>query len=157
MHPTRIFKTGTELLKAWNDYKADRDAESKKWVKVQYVGKDGDRVEDAPPMPYDIDGFYSWYFNKYGKHIHQYFERTDEYGDDFLGIVTHIRAERNDNIKTGTLLGFFNASMGNRIAGLADKTENININHNTNILNIDPLDDSADNSIKEDSSTKETN
>jgi hypothetical protein len=144
-HPTRIFKDPNELLNAWNDYKAHRDSEAEKWVKVQYVGKDGERVEDKPPMPYDIDGFFAWYYNKYGKYIHQYFDLTDKVYPDFVGIVTHIKAERNDNIKTGTLLGFFNASMGNRIAGLADKTENINTNTNISILNIDPLDDSADN------------
>ncbi len=40
--------------------------------------------------------------------------------------------------------------------GMTDRLQTENINHNTNILNIDPLDDSADNRIKEDSSTKET-
>jgi len=131
MHPTRIFKHPDELKKAWEDYKTERDLEAKKWAKIQYVGKDGYRVEDYPPMPYDMDGFYAWYSNKYGKTIHQYFERTDEYEPEFLGIVTHIRAERNNNIKTGTLLGFYNSSMGNRIVGLTEKTENKN--ENTNI------------------------
>jgi hypothetical protein len=123
MHPTRIFKSPDELLKAWEGYKVHKDAEGKKWAKVQYVGKDGVRVEDNPPMPYDMDGFFTWYKNTHGRQIHQYFDGTYDYGDDFLGIVTHIIAERNDNIRTGTLLGFFNASMGNRIVGLSEKTE----------------------------------
>ena len=144
MHPTRIFKTPGDLLKAWEEYKRYRDIEATKWAKVQYVGKDGNRVTDNPPMPYDLDGFIVWYKNKYGKTIHQYFERTVEYEDEFLGIVTHIKSERNDNIKTGTLLGFFNASMGNRIVGLADKTDNNNTNTNISILNIDPLDKPMD-------------
>jgi hypothetical protein len=55
-----------------------------------------------------------------------------------LGIVTHIYAERNDNIKTGTLLGFFNSNMGNRIVGLAEQTKS-DVTANVNILNIDPL------------------
>ena len=74
-------------------------------------------------MPYDIDGFFAWYYNEHGRFIHQYFDGTYNYGDEFLGIVTHITAERNDSIKTGTLLGHFNASMGNRIVGLTDKKE----------------------------------
>lgn len=131
MHPTRIFKTPEELKQAWEEYKADRDAEAKKWAKIQYVGKDGNRVEDYPPMPYDLDGFVSWYHTKYKHFIHQYFKNTDSYEPEFLPIVTHIRAERNDNIKTGTLLGFYNSSMGNRIVGLTEKTENKN--ENTNI------------------------
>jgi hypothetical protein len=144
MHPTRIFKTPEDLLKSWEEYKSDRDNQASKWEKVQYVGKDGERVTDKPPMPYDLDGFVSWYKNKYGHYIHQYFKRTEEYSEDFLPIVTHILSERNDNIKTGTLLGFFNSSMGNRIVGLAEKTENKNTEV-VKILNIDPLDDSTDN------------
>lgn len=131
MHPTRIFKKAEDLLKAWNEYKSERDAEAKKWAKIQYVGKDGRRVEDYPPMPYDLDGFCSWYYNKKGHYIHQYFKNTKAYEDDFLPIVTHIISERDASIKTGTLLGFYNASMGNRIVGLSEKTDNKN--ENTNI------------------------
>ena len=120
----RTFKTPNDLLKAWNDYKEYRDSQADKWLKIQYVGKDGERVTDKPTMPYDLDGFFSWYYNTYGKWIHQYFDGTHDYGEDYLGIVTHIVAERNDNIKTGALLGHFNATTSNRITGLADKTEN---------------------------------
>lgn len=144
MHPTRIFKTSDELLMAWEEYKQHRNIEATKWAKVQYVGKDGNRVTDNPPMPYDLDGFVSWYYIKYKHFIHQYLEKPELYGDEFLGIVTHIKSERNDSIKTGTLLGFFNASMGNRIVGLADKTDNNNTNTNISILNIDPIDKPMD-------------
>ena len=123
IHPTRIFKTPKQLKDAWDMYKKHRDEESVKWGKVQYVGRNGERVVDFPPMPYDLDGFFAWYKNKYDKFIHQYFDGTYDYGDDFLGIVTHITSERNDSIKTGTLLGFFNSSMGNRIVGLPDKNK----------------------------------
>ena len=122
-YDNRIFKSPDELLQAWEEYKSYRDETASKWAKVQYVGKEGKRVTDNPPMPYDIDGFYAWYKNTKGRYIHQYFEKVETNYPEFLGIVTHILAERNDNIKTGTLLGFFNASMGNRITGLADKQE----------------------------------
>jgi hypothetical protein len=137
-HPTRVFKKGQELKDAWEEFKQHKDSEAIKWAKIQYVGKDGNRVEDKPPMPYDLDGFFAWYHNKYGHFIHQYFEQTDKYEPEFLGIVTHIYAERNDNIKTGTLLGFFNSNMGNRIVGLAEQTKS-DVTANVNILNIDPL------------------
>lgn len=153
MHPTRIFKTPEELLKAWEDYKAAKDKEASKWEKVQYVGKDGIRVTDKPPMPYDLDGFVAWYYRTYKKFIHQYFKQTDEYEPGFLPIVTHIISERNECIKTGTLTGHFNSSMGNRIVGLADKSE-VKSQQAISILNIDPLDssnDSANNSPQKDS------
>ena len=144
MHPTRIFKKPEELGRVWEEYKEDMDKEALKWTKVQYVGKDGERVTDNPPMPYDMDGFAAWHKNKYNKVIHQYIENQNGLYDDFVGIVTHMKTERNANIKTGVLLGFFNASMGNRIVGLAERNET-NVNANVNILNLDPLDDSTDN------------
>lgn len=139
MHPTRIFKTPEELLKAWEDYKVYKDSQASKWENVQYVGKDGNRVTDKPPMPYDLDGFVSWYYRTYKHFIHQYFEDTESYGDGFLGIVTHIKSERNDNIKTGTLLGHFNSAIGIRIVGLADKSE-VNTSSSV-VLSLDPLKD----------------
>jgi len=140
IHPTRIFKTPQELLNAWQEYKKDVDEEASKWSKVQYVGRDGERVTDNPPMPYDLDGFFAWYLNKYGQYIHQYLKQPESYGDDFLSTVTHIKAERDNNIKTGVLTGHFNASMGNRIVGLADKQET-STTANVKLLNINPLGD----------------
>jgi hypothetical protein len=61
MHPTRIFKTPEELEKAWEDYKKFTTQEAKKWPKVQYVGKDGYRVEDYPMLPISTDGFIVWF------------------------------------------------------------------------------------------------
>jgi len=122
-HPTRIFQAPEDLFNAWKEYKDFKNQEASKWEKVQYVGKDGDRRTDKPAMPITIDGFIAWYYNTNGQFIHQYIENSDGLYDKFMGIVTHIRAERNDNIKTGVLTGHFNASMGNRIVGLADKQE----------------------------------
>ena len=52
MHPTRIFKTPEELEKVWNEYKEDLKQKEQDWQKVQYVGKDGDRVTDPVKLPY---------------------------------------------------------------------------------------------------------
>lgn len=136
-HPARIFKNPEELLQAWDEYKLDVDLHAKKWAKVQYVGKDGERKEDNPPMPYVLDGFFSWFYRKKGRFIHQYFKRTEELFPEFLPIVTHIENERNENIQTGVLTGHFNSNLGTRIVGAIDKQE-------TEIkggLNIPPLPD----------------
>jgi hypothetical protein len=53
-HPTRIFKTSEELLKVWNEYKEDVEEQECKWQKVQYVGKDGERVSDPVKIPYIV-------------------------------------------------------------------------------------------------------
>lgn len=135
IHPTRIFNKPEELLKAWNEYKKERDKEAKEWETVNYVGKDGKRVVDYPKMPYLIDGFLTWFYEKNNQFIHQYIKNKDNLYDDFVPIVTHMKTERNNSIKTGTLLGKYNASMGNRIVGLADTTKT-EVSVNSNIPDI---------------------
>lgn len=123
IHPTRIFKKPEELLKVWNQYKEYLKEQAKNWPKVQYVGRDGKRVEDFSVMPLTIDGFCSWYFEKFGKHIHQYLENKDGVYDDFVGISTHIRMDRNSNLLIGGLLGVYNSNLTGRITGVVDKQE----------------------------------
>ena len=143
MHPTRIFKSPEELLNAWVMYKCSLDEEGKKWPKVQYVGKEGDRVEDYPKLPLTLEGFEVWCYENYGC-VGQYFDNKDNLYGDFVAICSRIRREiRYDQI-TGGLLGAYNASITQRLNGLKELTDNANT-HNVNILNIDPLDDSTDN------------
>jgi hypothetical protein len=57
MHPTRIFKTPEELEQAFEQYKESLKEEAKQWLKIQYVGKDGERVADPQKVPYTLEGF----------------------------------------------------------------------------------------------------
>lgn len=123
VHKNRVFKNPNDLLDAWNEYKDYRKEEAKQWPKVQYVGRDGQRVEDYPVMPLDLKGFYAFYYNKYGKHIHQYFENFQGYYDEFLGICTHVENERDNSLRTGSLLGFYKENMAARITGDKDNQD----------------------------------
>jgi hypothetical protein len=123
IHPTRIFKTDIELLDSWDQYKKYLIDEAKKWPKIQYVGKDGQRVEDYPVLPYSLDGFQVWYYNEYKKYIHQYFENKDGYYDEFVGICSHIRKEIRSQQITGGMLGMFNPSITQRLNNLVEKTD----------------------------------
>lgn len=143
MHPTRIFKHPDELLQAWNEYKSTLTEQAKQWPKVQYVGKDGVRQEDYPKLPLTMEGFNVWAYTKYGV-IRQYFLNQDGLYEDFITICSHIREEiRHDQI-TGGLLGEYNASITQRLNGLKELTDTTTKTE-VKILNIDPLDDSADN------------
>lgn len=123
VHPTRIFQTPDDLLKAWEEYKELKKVEAEKWLKVQYVGKDGQRVADKPSvMPLTLKGFYAFCYNNYG-YVQNYFENTQGYYDDFKGIVTHINNERDDNLETGGLLNMFNPNLTARITGLTDRQD----------------------------------
>lgn len=130
MHPTRIFKHPDELWNAWLNYKAKRKEQAKDWPKVQYVGKDGDRVEDYPVLPLTMDGFSIYCYDNHGV-VRHYFDNTDNYYEDFCQVCSRIREEIRDQQITGGMLGQFNTSITQRLNGLTEKTENKN--ENTNI------------------------
>jgi hypothetical protein len=124
-HPTRIFKHPDELEKAWEEYKEDLKLQSTKWAKIQYVGKDGERVEDFPKLPLIMDGFEVFCYKNYGT-VKQYFDNKDGYYSEFVPICSRIKQEiRTDQI-TGGLLNMYNPSITQRLNGLTEKTENNN-------------------------------
>lgn len=122
MHPTRIFKTPDELEKAFEEYKESLKEEAKQWLKVQYVGKDGERVTDKLKLPYTQDGFEVWCKKNYG-YVHQYFDNKENLYNDFVAICSYIKKEIRDNQITGGLLNVFNPSITQRLNGLTDKSE----------------------------------
>jgi hypothetical protein len=135
MHPTRVFKEEKDMLKAWNEFKEDLKKQSLEWVKVQYVGKDSIRVEDAQKVPYTLEGFKRFCRNNYGE-IEQYFSNQNSYYTDFVGICNTIREEIRENQIIGGLLGFHNASITQRLNGLKDQSE-IELKKEPRVFNID--------------------
>lgn len=118
-------------------YKDARKEEAKEWPKVQYVGKNGVRVEDYPKLPLTYDGFMVWCRNNGHGDIHQYFDNpkgADGQGryNQFVEICTHIKQEIRDNQITGGLLGAYNNSITQRLNNLA---ENVN-QHNTGTVKV---------------------
>lgn len=134
MHPTRIFKSPDELEIAWSSYKEHLKQKANEWLKVQYVGKEGDRKEDPFKLPYTMDGFEVFCYENYGT-VEQYFKNKDGYYDDFVPICSHIRKVIRDNQITGGLLGVFNTSITQRLNGLSDKKE-IDLKGELNVPNI---------------------
>jgi hypothetical protein len=122
MHPTRIFKTPEELEQAFEQYKESLKEEAKQWLKVQYVGKDGERVADPQKVPYTLEGFKRFCRKNYGD-VEQYFWNKDNYYNDFVGICSYIKNEIRENQITGGLLGFYNPSITQRLNNLTDKVE----------------------------------
>ena len=122
-HPTRIFKTPEELLKVWNEYKEDVEEQECKWQKIQYVGKDGERVSDPVKIPYTLEGLKRYCWDKEVGTIQHYFDNTDGMYDDFCVICSRIKNEIREHQIIGGMNGFFNASITQRLNGLADKKE----------------------------------
>jgi len=124
MHPTRIFKTPDELEHAWKLYKEDLLVQAVDWLKIQYVGKEGQRMTDAMKLPYTMDGFEVFCYNNYGC-VEQYFKNQDDYYSDFVAICSHIKKEIRSNQITGGLLGMYNPSITQRLNSLVEKTEDV--------------------------------
>jgi len=122
MHPTRIFKTPDELEHAWKLYKKDLLIQAADWLKIQYVGKEGQRMTDAMKLPYTMDGFEVFCYNNYGC-IEQYFKNQDNYYSEFIPICSHIKKEIRSNQITGGLLGVYNPSITQRLNSLQDTTK----------------------------------
>lgn len=123
MHPTRIFKTPDELADAWAKFKEDLKEQSNEWLRIQYVGKDGERMADPQKVPMTLEGFERFCYDRYGN-VGQYFDNKDGYYEDFVAICSRIRTEIRENQIIGGLLGFYNPSITQRLNGLTDKTEN---------------------------------
>lgn len=133
MHPTRIFKNPNEVEKAFNEYKENLKKEATEWLKVQYVGKDAERVVDPQKVPYTFEGFKRYCRKHYGE-IEQYFTNQDNYYSDFIGICHAIKEEIRENQIIGGLLGFYNPSITQRLNNLTEKVENTNKETNTEDL-----------------------
>lgn len=123
MHPTRIFQSPEDLQKAWDEFKTDVKYQANEWLKVQYVGKNGDRVEDSVKVPLTMEGFRRFCYLHYGE-IEQYFRNKDEYYNDFVDICSRIKNEIRENQIIGGMLGFFNTSITQRLNGLTEKVDN---------------------------------
>lgn len=121
-HPNRTFKTPDELEIAWKEYKKNVEQQSNEWLKVQYVGKEGQRVADGQKIPYTLEGFKRFCRENYGE-VQHYFDNTDNYYEEFCAICSRIREEIRENQIVGGMLGFFNPSITQRLNGLTEKTE----------------------------------
>jgi hypothetical protein len=126
IHPSRIFKTPEELEEAFNNYKKFLLEESKKWIKVSYVGKEAQRVEDYSKVPLTTEGFERYCYNNYGC-VNQYFDNKEGYYNDFVTICSRVKREIREDQITGGLLGFYNASITQRLNSLSESQE-INVN-----------------------------
>tara|TARA_R110000796_G_scaffold56962_1_gene131741 strand:- start:10 stop:459 length:450 start_codon:yes stop_codon:yes gene_type:complete len=133
------------MLEIWKGYKESLIKEAEAWGKIQYVGRDGDKVTDYPKLPLTFEGFKVYCFNEGIGSVKDYFtngenDEGEQPYQEYSEVCSHIKGEiRKDQI-TGGLLGVYNPSITQRLNGLTDKTQTT-VNVSPKILNIDPLDD----------------
>lgn len=136
--------------KMWELFEKYRDeVKSNPRIKVEYVGRNGDRVETPIERPLSLDGFYCFGYDN-GVTIHHYFDNPDGAYDEYRGIITRIRkAVRAEQID-GAMVNHYNSNLTARINGLTDKTES-NVTVDAPIFKGIDLDVPTDNSTSEDS------
>lgn len=119
-------------------------------VKIEYVGKDGERVETPLKTPLTFEGFKDYCFENNVGCVEQYFVNQNEAFSEFISICSRIKNKiRRDQIEGG-MVGQYNPSITQRLNNLKETTEST-VTTSVNILSFDPLDDSSDNKSKEDS------
>ena len=124
IHPTRVFRTPDELERAFELYKEDLLVQAGNWQKVQYVGKEGQRMSDDLKLPYTMDGFEVFCYKNYGT-VEDYFKNKDGYYTDFSPICSYIKKEIRSNQITGGMTGVFNTSITQRLNSLVEKIEDV--------------------------------
>ncbi len=117
-HPPN-FETEKEILDLWNKYKAKVDSEPF----LQEVATNKGIQVISCRKPYLRKGFEVYVYNVTGKHIHQYLDNDGGNYSEYLGVVTHVRNEWEDNQISGTLAGVFKAP--NLVARLNGHTEKV--------------------------------
>lgn len=121
-HPPNI-KSVEHMEELWTGYKDSLVEEAQKWLKVQYVGREGDRVTDAQKLPLTFEGFKVYCHDIGIGTVEQYFTDQDDLYAKYIGVCSRIKNEIRADQITGGLLGFYNASITQRLNSLSDKQE----------------------------------
>lgn len=111
-----------QLFEIFFEYAEDVD--SKPWIKIDFKGKDADKVEIPMQKPYTWFGFENFLFAKgIIKNLDDYKKNKDDRYSDFADIITRIDRIIYDQKFTGATVGAFNSNIIARELGLADKKE----------------------------------
>ena len=126
--------------KMWELFEAYRkEVKKNPRIKIEYVGKEGDKVETPVEQPLTVEGFKCYCYEHAGD-PNGYFKNLDGAYDEYLPIITRIREIIRQEQITGGMTGFYHPNLTARINNLREQQE-INGSLNIKPLNIDPLSD----------------
>lgn len=114
--------------KMWELFEAYRKSvKDNPRIKVEYVGKEGQRVNTPIERPLSIEGF-KCYCYQHESTIDHYWKNTDNAYDEYRPIISRIREEIRSEQIDGGMVGAYNSNLTARLNGLADKKQ-----HDVNI------------------------
>lgn len=121
-HPRNV-ETPEKMWELFLEYA--KEVKNNPRVKVEYVGREGERVETPLERPLTMEGFETYCYEKVGV-IEQYFKNQESLYDEYIPICRAIRKTiRTDQIEGG-MVGQYNASITQRLNGLTEKVETDN-------------------------------
>lgn len=110
-------------------------------TKVEYVGKDGDRVETPLETPLTMCGFECYVADQGGPMtLEHYFANSESAYGDYRTICKRVRNQIREDQISGGMVGQYNASITQRLNNLKEQSE-IKTDQNINLLTNDPLSD----------------
>ena len=116
----KMISTPEISLQWWDEYKAHVDANPDY---IQEATGKGVMTREVK-KPYLRQGFEAWCFRNKSLLVHQYIDNYDNAYEDFLGVVSCMRKEWEDDQIGGTMTGRYKApNLTARLNGLVDKTD----------------------------------
>ena len=123
MAKNKYIETPEKLLDIFKEYK--KQVKDKPRTNHIFVGKDGLSTRQELERPLTMEGFKVYCFEHHGC-VKHYFDNTDQRYSEYSTICSHIKdVIRQDQIEGG-MVGQYNASITQRLNGLAEKTHNEN-------------------------------
>lgn len=120
----KYIETPEKMWEHFQNYIADSKEKESEWLKVQYVGKEGERKTDNLKIPLTFEGFKRFCWDENIGCIEQYFKNQDGLYEDYIPICSRIKNYIRENQIVGGMLNVFNPSITQRLNNLVEKTEN---------------------------------
>lgn len=129
-----------ELFEAYKKHVKDNPR-----IKVEYVGRNGDKVETPLEVPLTMEGFEDYVASQgLNQELSHYFSNKDDRYTNYVAICSRVRRGiKRDQIEGG-MVGQYNASITQRLNGLTEKRQT-DVTQNVKVLNIDPFAYESDN------------
>ncbi len=139
MSKPKYIETPEKLWELFENYR--KEVKDNPRIKVEYVGRNGDKVNTPIERPLTIEGFFTFgYDNKVT--IHHYFDNPEGAYDDYRGIIMRIRKAVRAEQFDGALVNAYNSNLTARLNGLTDKQQ-IEVTETPPLFPDVPTDDSS--------------
>lgn len=118
----KYIETPEKMWELFQDYV--KDVKSKPFIVIDYVGKDGDRVEREKEKPLTMVGFECYVYNQgLNGDLSHYFSNKDDRYTDYVAICSRVLKNIKADQIEGGMANQYNPSITQRLNGLTEKTE----------------------------------